>query len=172
MNRVTHHIACLSPTGTTRRVAGVIAEALGRSGCRAEVLDLGGDGRDVEPSEWLRGVSGPACVWIGSPVYALHPIPQVSRFVAGLPVLRRGIAVPFVTGYLASHPTINPFGFEATLFAHVMSANLIFILIPLTKLSHMVLLPTTQMVAEVGWHFPARSGKEVCTTLGKEGRPI
>jgi len=97
VDKVAHRIVYLSPTGSTRRVAQAIGKALQASGCDATALDLGGEDRGAEPGEWLRGVTGPVCLWVGSPVYAHHPIPQVSAFVAGLPVFRQGFAVPFVT---------------------------------------------------------------------------
>ncbi|MCX8037529.1 MAG: hypothetical protein N3D11_10885 [Candidatus Sumerlaeia bacterium] len=43
------------------------------------------------------------------------------------------VAVPFATGFLVMHPGINPFPYNATMLAHVMSANLLFVLIPLTR---------------------------------------
>ena len=43
-----------------------------------------------------------------------------------------------------------------------MSGNLIFILIPFTKLSHAVLFPATQLVSEMGWHLAADSGTSGC----------
>jgi len=82
------------------------------------------------------------------------------------------IAVPFVTGFLAMHPAINPFSYQATLFLHVMSANLVFVLIPTTKLSHVVLLPSVQLVSEVAWHWPPDAGSKLGVTLGKENEPI
>ena len=82
------------------------------------------------------------------------------------------LSIPFTTGYLASHIGFNPLSYQATMLIHVMSSNLIFILIPLTKLSHIFLLPTTQFVAEVGWHFPADSGRNVAIALKKEDEPI
>jgi nitrate reductase gamma subunit len=82
------------------------------------------------------------------------------------------IAVPFVTGFLVSHPAVNPFSYEAVLFVHVMSANLIFILMPITKLSHAVLLPSAQFVSEIGWKWPAESGSRVAAALGKEEAPV
>jgi nitrate reductase gamma subunit len=82
------------------------------------------------------------------------------------------IAIPFVTGYLAMHPAVNPFDYNATMLVHVMSGNLIFILIPFTKLSHVVLFPTTQVVSEMGWHLVPDSGRRVAVALGKEGEPI
>jgi hypothetical protein len=55
---------------------------------------------------------------------------------------------------------------------HLLSANLIFLLIPLTKLSHMVLLPEVQLVSEVAWHWPEDAGTRVGVALGKEKQPI
>jgi nitrate reductase gamma subunit len=82
------------------------------------------------------------------------------------------IAVPFVTGFLAMHPAINPFSFESVLFVHVMSANFIFILMPMTKLSHAVLLPGAQFISEIGWKWPAHSGSTIAAALGKEESPV
>lgn len=86
-----------------------------------------------------------------------------------LPLL---ISIPFISGYLAMHPALNPFGYYATMFVHVMSGNLVILLIPFTKLAHMVLLPTNQLVSEVGWHFVRTAPDQVTKTLGKEGIPI
>lgn len=82
------------------------------------------------------------------------------------------IAVPFVSGFLVMHPAINSFSFQATLFVHVMSANLVFVLIPITKLSHAVLIPGTQAISEVAWHWPPDAGSKLAVTLGKEDEPI
>ena len=86
-----------------------------------------------------------------------------------LPLL---IALPFTSGFLVAHPAWNPFAFDLTRFVHVASANLVLVLIPITKLSHMVLLPTTQMVSELGWHFPPDAGRLVGVALGRGERPI
>jgi hypothetical protein len=67
---------------------------------------------------------------------------------------------------------MNPFAFEATLFVHVMSANLCFVLMPLTKLSHAVLLPGVHLISELGWHWPMDSGSRVEKALGKEGEAL
>jgi nitrate reductase gamma subunit len=78
------------------------------------------------------------------------------------------ISIPFVSGFLASHPLINPFSYHASMLVHVLSANLVMCLVPFTKLCHCVILPLTQIVADVGWHFPPNTGKKVAITLGKE----
>jgi nitrate reductase gamma subunit len=82
------------------------------------------------------------------------------------------IAVPFASGFVVRHPAWNPFSLDAALLVHVLSANLLLILIPLTKLSHMVLLPTTQMVSELAWHFPPDAGRKVGIVLDKAEQPI
>ena len=82
------------------------------------------------------------------------------------------IAVPFVSGFLVMHPHLNPFSFHAMLLVHVVSADIVLILTPLTKISHCVLLPLTQVVSEVAWHFPPHAGSKVAAALGKEGEPI
>ena len=97
MEPVSHYVTYLSPSGRTRQVAGAIEGALRARGCEVQTLDLGGEGRGVEPAEWVSGAGGPVCVWVGSPVYAQHPVPPVLHFIEGLPVVSRGYAVPFVT---------------------------------------------------------------------------
>jgi len=82
------------------------------------------------------------------------------------------IAVPFASGLLVMHPSWNPFAFEPTLLVHVVSANVLLVLIPVTKLSHMILLPATQVISELAWHFPPSAGSEVAKTLRKESEPI
>jgi len=82
------------------------------------------------------------------------------------------VALPFATGFLAMHPALNPFSFESTMLLHVLSGNLLLVLVPLTKLSHVVLLPGTQLVSEVGWHWPSDSGSRVGAALGKEAEPV
>jgi hypothetical protein len=82
------------------------------------------------------------------------------------------IAVPFLTGFLIMHPAWNPFGRDPTLLFHALSADLLILLIPMTKLSHMILLPFTQLISELAWHFPPDAGSRVGLTLGKENEPI
>jgi len=82
------------------------------------------------------------------------------------------IAVPFASGFMVMHPTMNPFSYEAMLLIHILSADLVLILIPITKLSHMALMPTAQLVSEVAWHWPPDAGSKLAVTLGKEDEPI
>ncbi len=99
-----------------------------------------------------------------------HTARALSRFQDyALPLI---VALPFASGFLAMHPALNPFPFEATLLIHILSGNLVFILIPLTKLSHMALIPGVQFVSEAAWHWPPDAGSRLAVTLGKENEKI
>jgi nitrate reductase gamma subunit len=78
----------------------------------------------------------------------------------------------FISGFLAGRPEINPFSYKAVMLLHAMSGNIAFILVPFTKLAHAVLLPTTQLVSEAAWHFPAASGVQVAEALQKEAQQV
>jgi len=95
---------------------------------------------------------------------------SLSRFQDyALPIL---ITIPFASGYLMMHPAINPFPYPVTFLTHLVSANLLFIMAPLTKLSHMALLPGAQLTSELGWHWPRDAGSRVGSALGKETAPV
>lgn len=82
------------------------------------------------------------------------------------------LAVPFVSGFLCVHSPLNPLSYNAMLLIHILSAELIFVLIPFTKIAHCVMVPFSQLISEMGWRFPAGSGEKVEATLGKKGVPI
>ena len=78
------------------------------------------------------------------------------------------LAMPFVTGFLAAHPAINPVRYNITMLIHVLSSELIFVLIPLTKLSHCVLFPFDRISSDIFWRFPAEAGEKVAVELHGE----
>lgn len=82
------------------------------------------------------------------------------------------LLIPFLSGFLAMHPALNPISYSAAMLIHVLSGDLIFILLPFTKLAHCVLLPVSQLVSEIGWHFPADQGENVALALHKETEPV
>lgn len=82
------------------------------------------------------------------------------------------VALPFISGFLVMHPQWSPVSHESMLLVHVLSADLLMVLMPLTKLTHAVLIPGVQLVAELGWHWPPDAGGKLARTLGKEGVPI
>ncbi|MGD2215285.1 MAG: hypothetical protein PVJ64_00960 [Gemmatimonadales bacterium] len=82
------------------------------------------------------------------------------------------IAVVFSSGFLVMHPAWNPFSRDPVLLVHILSGDLLMVLVPVTKISHMTVLPLTQLVSQLAWHFPQDAGKRVGVTLGKENEPI
>jgi ferredoxin len=92
-----HSIVYSSPNGSTRHVARIIAERTLNLDESPELFDLGQ--RDVRQrlEKRLLTLPSPGCLWIGSPVYVDHMVPQVARFLQSLPEAQRGYAVPFVT---------------------------------------------------------------------------
>ena len=86
-----------SPCGTTRHVARVIENRMADLHGQVRTLDLGKE-RNWEPVlEEIRGAGNGACLFVGSPVYANHPVPPVMRFIQGLPENTGAFAVPFAT---------------------------------------------------------------------------
>ena len=82
------------------------------------------------------------------------------------------MGLPFVSGFLAMHPGMNPFPFQATLLVHILSANLAMVMVPFTKLVHIVLFWSNRTTSELGWRFVPGGGHQVRATLGKEGQGV
>ncbi len=76
------------------------------------------------------------------------------------------------SGYWSSHPASSPTAPRWMLLTHIMMGNLVLVLAPLSKIIHCVLAPLTQLLSEVGWHFPAESGRQVAIALAKENEPL
>lgn len=86
-----HLIAYASSAGTTRRAAEMIRDALAERGADVELFDLRRYTRGEMPA-----VSEPLCLWIGSPVYAQHPLPYCAAFVKALHAPEGSWCAPFV----------------------------------------------------------------------------
>ncbi len=82
------------------------------------------------------------------------------------------LTVPFVSGFFATHPTWSPVSYSVMMLIHILSAEVIFVLVPFSKIAHCVLVPFSQLVSDLGWRFPASAGRDVAKTLGKESVPI
>lgn len=75
-------------------------------------------------------------------------------------------------GFLAAHPSLSPFPARSMVLLHVLLGNMVLIAIPLSKISHCVLYPLTQLAFQLGWHFPAETGRHVAIALAKENDPV
>lgn len=85
-------------------------------------------------------------------------------------ILLINILIPFITGYLALHPNLNPFSWNTVMLIHILSAELLFVLIPFTKLAHIVLF-IFDRISGIHWQLRPGAGDRVAETLyGKEAK--
>jgi len=100
-----------SPAGTTRHVAEVVNSSLDDMGCLTEIFDLGKPEDCQRLKSAQNNFAAGDCLWVGSPVYAYHALPDVTDFIDGLPELKGVFAVPFVTwGAVTSGMTLSEMG--------------------------------------------------------------
>jgi nitrate reductase gamma subunit len=80
------------------------------------------------------------------------------------------VLAPFLTGFLAAHPSFNPLRWEAMFILHLLSAELLFVLVPFTKMSHIVLI-FFDRISEMHWQLKPGAGARVANALyGKEAK--
>jgi nitrate reductase gamma subunit len=95
------------------------------------------------------------------------------QLTAAADALLLGVLLVLVlSGYWAAHPSASPLAPRAMVLAHMLLGDLALVLTPLSKIVHCVLTPLTQLVGELGWHFPAATGRHVAIALGKENEPV
>jgi len=82
------------------------------------------------------------------------------------------LIIPFVTGYICSNMAVAPTTYQFFMLMHVLSGELIFVLIPFTKIAHCVIMPLSQFIMLIAWRFPAHVDDDICTTLDKKGTPV
>lgn len=80
--------------------------------------------------------------------------------------------VVFITGFLSAHISGLPFNYEWTRFIHVVAGSAVMIALPFTKLAHVVLLPFTTLVTELGWKFVPGVGARVREAFGQQDKPV
>lgn len=82
------------------------------------------------------------------------------------------LLVPFVSGYICANLAIGASAYQTFMLIHVLAGNLIFLLLPFTKIAHCVLMPFSQFIMTIAWRFPAQTDEKVCITLDKKGAPV
>ncbi|MBN1104228.1 MAG: EFR1 family ferrodoxin [Deltaproteobacteria bacterium] len=90
-------IVYCSPGGSTEHVARVMEANIRAHGMPLTMVDLGREQDIPFILSQLPAAKENLCLMIGSPVYAMHPVPPVMEFLKCLPVAEGGYAVPFVT---------------------------------------------------------------------------
>ncbi|HSK10208.1 MAG TPA: hypothetical protein VK911_11590 [Vicinamibacterales bacterium] len=86
-----------------------------------------------------------------------------------LPVLFLAV---FLSGLGAAHPAWSPIDARALYLGHVLAAEVLLVLVPFSKLQHLVLFWTGQASTELGWRFPPGAGERVRLSLGKQGQGV
>jgi nitrate reductase gamma subunit len=79
-------------------------------------------------------------------------------------ILLLAILAPFVSGFFASHPGYNPFPWDVMMLIHLLSAELLFVLIPFTKLAHIVLF-FFDRISGIHWQLRPGAGDKVAEAL-------
>lgn len=80
------------------------------------------------------------------------------------------VLLPFLSGFLASHPGMNPLPWRLMMLLHVLSAEALLIAIPFTKLAHVVLFPFDRL-SQVHWQLRTGAGERVAVAIyGEEAR--
>ncbi|MFH2037786.1 MAG: hypothetical protein ABIJ45_15400 [Candidatus Zixiibacteriota bacterium] len=82
------------------------------------------------------------------------------------------LLIPFTTGYACSHLAVSPSNYQIFILMHILAGNLIFIVMPFTKIAHCVLMPLSQVICTLAWKFPPDTDEDVCITLNKKGAPV
>ena len=72
--------------------------------------------------------------------------------------------VPFLSGFLAAHPTVNPLPWSWMMLLHILSAELLLVAVPFTKLAHVVLFPFDRL-SEVHWQLRPGAGDRVAAAI-------
>ena len=78
--------------------------------------------------------------------------------------------LPMATGWLLAHPEWAAWDGRLSWLLHLLSAELLLVLVPVSKLTHIVLFWVSQSSTELGWRFPPGFGHRVRASLGKEGQ--
>jgi len=82
------------------------------------------------------------------------------------------LIIPFFTGYACANLGLTPAAYQWFMLIHVLSGELIFVLLPFTKIAHCVLVPMSQFIIRLSWKFPARINDKIEATLDKKGAPV
>jgi len=82
------------------------------------------------------------------------------------------LAIPFATGYVCANLALSVSSYKTFMLIHILSSELIFVLMPFTKIAHCMLMPLSQVVCTLAWKFPPKTDDDVCTTLDKKGAPV
>ncbi len=127
------------------------------------------------------GISWPAlsfrwALWLTISTIFFAAVLLIERlFVKSIHSLSRGqdyfwlvlLLFPFVTGFVCANVKISAGLYEFLMIVHVLSGDLIFLLIPFTKIAHCVLAPFSQVIDALAWKFPPATDQDILETLNR-----
>ncbi|MCK5742774.1 MAG: hypothetical protein KAH48_11185 [Chlorobi bacterium] len=82
------------------------------------------------------------------------------------------IIVPFISGFVCSNFALSPDAYNTYILVHILSAEMIFIVLPFSKIAHCVLMPFSQWITARSWKFVPNGPEEVLIALNKEGQKL
>jgi nitrate reductase gamma subunit len=82
------------------------------------------------------------------------------------------LLIPFVTGFICANLNISPDYYRFFMLVHVLAGEIIFVLIPFSKIAHCVLTPMSQIICTLAWKFPPDTDEKISTVLNKKGAPV
>lgn len=74
------------------------------------------------------------------------------------------LLIPFLSGFLASHPSVNPFPWKIMMLTHLLSAEALFVAVPFTKLAHVVLF-FFDRISAVHWQLKPGAGDKIAEAI-------
>ncbi len=80
------------------------------------------------------------------------------------------LVIPFISGFLAMHIHLFPFSYNLMMLIHILSAELIFVLMPASKITHCILFPFARYASNYAWRFIPEGPENVIKSLGKEAK--
>ncbi len=81
------------------------------------------------------------------------------------------VLLPMVSGYLAAHPAWSPLPWRVMMLVHLLSGELLFVVVPFSKLAHVVLFPFERL-SQAYWQLQPGAGEQVAQALWGEGARV
>ncbi len=82
------------------------------------------------------------------------------------------LLVPFISGLVCANLNVTPSYYRFYMLVHILSGELIFVLIPFSKIAHCVLTPLSNVICTLAWKFPPETDDKISITLNKKGAPV
>lgn len=82
------------------------------------------------------------------------------------------LIIPFISGFVCGNSSLNPDAYKYFILIHILSGELIFILMPFTKVAHCLLMPISQWITARSWKFDPEGPVKVKIALNKEGEKL